>query len=117
MQQDIVLRIPRCTDMQIEACPDKLSELKELTFSDDHNVYKDEGVIETGKLICQLAVPGACPRVQCHEKSCRLLGLIQSQENESGFWMKLPCSQCIEVRKLSPITEAFVYGEDTKASS
>jgi hypothetical protein len=112
MQQDIILRIPKCNALQIQACEDPLSNHKEMKLD-------GKSIIKTERHLCELAVPGACPRVKCHKKdvgfeSCRMIALIQSQENESGFWMKLPCSSCDETRQLHPMTEAFVYGEDTQ---
>lgn len=109
MQEDVVLRIPKCNAMQIAACDDKLSTQVVMRMEEDQ-------VITTDELICQKAVPGGCPRIQCMKKGvgyqpCRLLGLIQSQENESGFWMKLPCSECEEKTRLSPVTKGFVYDD------
>lgn len=103
MQQDIVLRIPLCNAEQIAACPSKLSE---------HKIYQVDGadhISSSERLVCEVAVPGACPRITCQEKACRLLGLIQTQQNESGFWMKLPCGSCGEVRDLSTETKGFVF--------
>lgn len=108
MQEDVVLLIPKCSAMEISNCNDPLSSAKVM-----HG--KDGGVEVTDELICSKVVPGGCPRVRCMKVGsgyapCRMIGHIQSQENESGFWMKLPCSICPEKRKLSPTTEGFVHG-------
>ena len=118
MQEDTVLRIPLCTRQQIEACSDGLSSHKVIEQRGDNLFdYKrvKDGDSERVQLICEVAVPGACPRVQCYSESmkeyrpCRMLGFIQSQTNESGFWMKLPCSQCEEKRNLHTTTRGFIY--------
>lgn len=107
MQQDAVLRIPKCSAMEIIACQDPLSEKTAMN-------WENGGVVVTDTPICSLAVPGACPRVQCMKegsgyRSCRMLSLIESQENESGFWMRLPCGTCPETQDLHPTTKGFVY--------
>lgn len=104
---DTVLNIPKCNAFQIEACEDPVSTFPVTKFVDG-------AIVATEQKICELAVPGSCPRVQCRNAdgkylSCRMLAFIQSQENESGFWMKLPCASCEEKRDLHPITEGFVY--------
>lgn len=108
MQADAILRIPRCNAMQIKACEDPLSSAKVMN-------WEENGIVATDKNICELAVPGACPRVRCKKEdgeyaACRMLAFIESQENESGFWMRLPCSSCPEKKDLHPTTEGFVYG-------
>lgn len=107
MQQDAVLRIPKCSATEIKACEDPLSNKVVMRM-------KDEELIVTDTPICSVAVPGACPRIQCMKedvgyRQCRMIGFIESQENESGFWMKLPCSMCPEKRDLHPTTEGFVH--------
>lgn len=115
----MILRIPMCNWNEIQACEAPLSNHKVMDIKDNGVVYTE---VETEQgtrpqHLCEVAVPGACPRIQCFNKDsnehrpCRLLGLIQSQKNESGFWMKLPCSDCKETRDLHPITEGFVYDE------
>lgn len=108
MQADAILRIPRCNTMEIAACTDSLSEAPVTKWT-------ERGIENTGQLICEVAVPGACPRVRCKNKNdeysaCRMLAFVESQENEDGFWMRLPCSSCPEKRDLHPVTEGFVYG-------
>lgn len=107
MQKDVVLRIPKCSAMQIRECDSPLSEAKVSS-------YTPQGFVESGQKICEVAVPGACPRIQCHKEetgyvACRMIAFIESQENESGFWMKLPCGRCPEKRNLHAVTEGFVY--------
>lgn len=107
MQTDTILRIPKCNAVQIEACADPLSKAKVMH-------WENGGIVQTEQRICEFAVPGACPRVRCKDTKgnyspCRLLAGIESQENPSGFWMKLPCSRCDEKKDLHPVTEGFVY--------
>lgn len=107
MQKDTILRIPKCNAVQIEQCEDSLSKMKVIEWKNEKAEVKDE-------LICSLGVPGACPRVRCKNKSgnydaCRMLSFIETQENQSGFWMRLPCQSCDEVRDLHEITKSFVY--------
>lgn len=76
--------------------------------------------------ICSVAVPAACHRIKCFKEpteeekakskqgtyeTCRMLAFVLTQQNESGFWLKLPCSLCDEKTKLHEVTEAFVYDE------
>lgn len=122
MQRDVVLNLPLCSWQEINLCEDPQSNHKVMDIKDNgyeiKTIQTEEGTRQ--QHICELAVPGACPRVQCFYKEkedyrpCRLIGLIQSQKNESGFWMKLPCSECLEQRNLHPTTKEFVYGEDTE---
>lgn len=107
MQQDAILRIPKCSAMEIKDCADPLSEQKVMRWD-------QEGIVMTDTLTCSKVVPGACPRVRCMKvgagyRPCRMIALIESQENEDGFWMRLPCSSCPEKRKLHPTTEGFVH--------
>lgn len=124
-QNDIVLLIPMCNFAEIQACEDPISNAKELDPKTFTPLLSLESNGDTRpRHLCESAVPGACPRIQCFHRykdepskdkylACRMQGLIQSQKNESGFWMKLPCSQCNEPRNLHPTTEGFVHGEDT----
>lgn len=130
MQKDIVLRVPMCGWEEISACADTLSNHKVMATGEtgviDYIKVSGEDGGTRAQHMCERAVPGACPRVQClhkttdtvtHEpreefRACRLLGFIQSQQNESGFWMKLPCSKCKEERQLHETTKEFVYSED-----
>lgn len=122
-QRDIVLNIPMCSFQEIMECEDPISRAKEFrpnTF-EPVLVLDKEGNTRP-RHICESAVPAACPRIQCYSQTfqthlaCRMQVLIQSEKNESGFWMKLPCSQCEETRQLHPTTEGFVHGEDAGRS-
>lgn len=94
--------------MEISACDDSLSKMKVTK-------WENEALVMTNQHVCELAVPGACPRIRCkNEKGdyapCRMLAFVESQENESGFWMRLPCSSCTDLKQLHPVTEGFVHG-------
>lgn len=109
MQKDIVLRFPKlCSSCEIAECSDHTSNLK---------IMKEEGehIIPTEGKLCSVSVPASCHRIQCFKESsesyesCRLAAFIQTQMNESGFWMKLPCSNCSEKTNLHDVTKGFVY--------
>lgn len=110
MQKDVVLRIPKCNNAEIAACTDLTSELRVMGEEDGF-------IVQTEEKLCSRAIPATCPRVQCSPEGddkygvCVLSGFIQSQENESGYWMKLPCSQCSGKTNLHTVTRGFVYGE------
>lgn len=123
-QKDMVLKLPLCDLSFITTlCDSPASDIltmKPGTFN-EYNVVKDERGTRFQNL-CERAVPGACPRVQCFSVSsdkylpCRMQLLIQGQAIDQEFWLKLPCSDCAEERKLHPTTEGFVHGEDTGRS-
>lgn len=126
-QRDAILLLPLCNFDVITACDAQASEVRIMepgTFNVYQTVQKD-GVVRDQHL-CEKAVPGACPRVQCfHEGeagkegkylSCRMQLLIQGHRADNQFWMKLPCSICPETRKLHPTTEAFYHSEDRRGN-
>jgi hypothetical protein len=120
-QRDMVLKLPLCNLDFIRTgcdCPATQTLTMVLGAFNEYLVVEDEQGARFQHL-CEVAVPGSCPRVQCFSETsdkylpCRMQILIQNQRDGDDFWMKLPCSQCPEERKLHSTTEVFVYGEDT----
>jgi hypothetical protein len=127
-QKDMVLKLPLCnllfitTQCESPAVHMFTMELGTTGEFKNYATIEGEDGIPRFQKLCEIAVPGACPRIQCFSVTegeflpCRMQALIQGQVDGSEFWSKLPCSVCEEKRKLHPTTEGFVYGEDTGGS-